>query len=188
MKGIGSGYTLINYHDEIGKPVCSGEEYTRRLNELVDVAINKRGEFIAKCGDVDYALGLAISWFFFEFDSEKTKIFSELILRTGFFTFAQKKRVLETLIKNHPKRYPTLTDEKKKKEFLKKLMSVITDRNILAHGELIIDIGENQARISFFDASSLTSQTRVLSPEFFQRLQDNISFVNDYCFEYLMFP
>nr|WP_319375247.1 hypothetical protein [uncultured Methanoregula sp.] len=187
MKGVGSGFTVINYYDGSGKPLFCEEEYTRRLNEVSDEAKHKRGEFIAKCGDVDYALGIAISWFFFEFDSEKTKIFSELILRTGFFTFAQKKRVLESLIKNHSKRYPTVTD-KEKKIFLQKLMNVITDRNILAHGELIIDIREEQAAITFFDASSLTSETKVLSQEFYQRLQENISFVNDYCFEHLIFP
>jgi hypothetical protein len=117
MKGIekhifGPGCTVINYEDGHGKPLFSTEEYTRIVNTLSAQAKYNRGEFISKCSEVDYVLGIAISWFFFEADNEKTKIFSELILRTGFFSFTQKKKVLESLIKNYPVRYPTVKEKK----------------------------------------------------------------------------
>ena len=66
-------------------------------------------------------------------------------------------------------------------------MHIIADRNILAHGELIIDVKTKKVKISFFNTNSLKNDFRELSPEFYKKLWENIVFVNEYCFNHMVF-
>jgi len=187
MKVFGPGYTEINTSNDTGQPIYPIEDYEKIRRELLEEVKIKRGEFIAKCGDIDNALGEAIGWFFFERNKTNKEIFSNLILRTDFFSFGQKKKVVESLLKNHRDRYVTVTEENKKKFFVD-LMKIIRQRNILAHGEVIIDMKNKKAQMSYYDSSQLRNVIIDIDSKFFYDLQLRIGFVLGFCFEHLIYP
>jgi hypothetical protein len=189
MKTVGNGYTIIS--DRNGsEELLSDEEFVRIGQEILSEITHKRGDFIAKSADVDYLLSEAIGWFFFPKEQTNQDIFSDLILRTEFFSFGQKKKVIESLTKNYPEKYPTLDEKNKKelKDFFNRLMKIMIRRNMLAHGELIIDMNDKTAKISYYDGNNLKNITKDIDSDFFETFQKDIDFVTEFCCKYLIAP
>lgn len=188
MKGIGSGFTTINYHDDSGKLLYSQEEYKKIQETIFNEVTQKRGDFIAKCIDVDFTLGEAIKWFFCKHDTENGKAFTKYILNQQFFSFGNKKNVIISLVKENPDIYRTISEKGDKNIFFGKLNSIIENRNLLAHGEVIIDFTAKNASISKYFLNEQNGKTIPLTQEYFENLQKDISWVINYCFYHLIFP
>ena len=185
---MGSGVSEINSFDDRGKLLYSKEEYERIRQDVLKGIIPKRGEYLAKCIDVEQTLEDVIQWFFFQRNKFGGEAFSKMVLHQQFFSFGHKRDIVKSLIKNYSDRYPTIKKKGDGNIFYKKLDSIVTNRNLLAHGEISIDYKEKTAILSKYFADEQIRKSIPLSQEYFSTLQDEINWVINYCHYHLIYP
>lgn len=186
IKAIGAGYCELNRFDSDGKPLYPLEEYEKIRHDILNDFTSKRGEFIAKCIDVDQTLGDAIQWFFFKHNMSEAAAFRELVLNQPTFSFRKKFELVQSLVKKYPDSYPTIAKKNDFEIFKAKLNSIIRIRNLLAHGELCIDYKTKQAILSKYYTDEQITRSEPL-PDF-KDFQKDIKWVINYCHYHLIFP
>lgn len=144
------------------------DEFRKKYGEMTV----KRGEFIDMCLDVENRLSVLINRFFFDSSDQKYIAFNELILSAEFFTFMQKKKVLEKIF-NYPNQFPNLSIEKRD-IILQKLMNVISDRNKMAHGEVLIDGDTGIPVLQYYENGK---KEITLDSKFFDKFEGRIAYL-----------
>jgi len=156
MRYIGPGYSVTNYPKVGVENSAFPEEFFYDItpegqtiaNEIIATVYAKRGEFISRSIDIEYVLGKSISDFFFETDSERKELFHQHIIDHPFFSFMEKKKVLESIMAKHPEKFPAF-ERKERDDLFKYIKSIIDVRNAFAHGEIIIDVNNRIATLRF---------------------------------------
>lgn len=136
---------------------------------------HKRGECIDKGIDIENRLDDIISCFLFGSDQDKKDIFRELILGAEFFTFIQKKKAVEKIIKQNSSIFPNLTKETGL-QVIQTLHNIINDRNKMAHGNIYLDYKDKRALIAYYEEGNKEIE---LNSKFFGDFDRRIEFLHN---------
>jgi hypothetical protein len=174
-KTIGSGFSVINNDGH-----CSAILDEICKTSLPDVKM-KRAEYIGKCIHVEYVLGRLIECFFFQREKERSDIFSELITNQSFFSFSVRQKIVISLIKKYPQYFQNIREKNDITKFSNKVQNIIKNRNLLAHGELVIDLKTKTIKILRYSLEDLKDESETLDSNFFKNLELDMKFVLNFC-------
>jgi hypothetical protein len=155
MKPLGQGFRIIDCDGvDINTP-----ENQKILNEIVSNAKKIRGEIISNSLDIDFILNDLIGLFFFN-TKEKIDIFNECFLYKEFFTFGEKVKLFNFLLKKYPERFH-LNSESKRKEIITQITKVMEVRNKFAHEDITVNFKEKVAYIFDKNQQNLLSSQSI---------------------------
>jgi hypothetical protein len=81
-----------------------------------------------------------------------------------------KKKVVEKILNKLSEKFPDIRPIKK--DFLQSIMNIMTSRNKLAHGEIIIDINLNEAFLRYYESGYKEIK---MTPDFFKKFDKWVS-------------
>jgi hypothetical protein len=173
---VGSGFSIINNDGHFPH-----EELIKLINITLAEAKKNRCEFIGKCIHVERVLGDLINFFFIRGNKERVDIFSKLIVTQSFFSFRIRKQIIVSLIEEYPQYFQNIKNKNDIKEFSRKVEKIVQTRNLLAHGELLLDLKDKKIKIVRYSLEDLENKKKTLDTEFFNELQQDITFVLNFC-------
>jgi hypothetical protein len=173
---FGSGFSIINNDGHFPQ-----DELIKLTNiTLVEVERN-RCKFLGKCIHVERVLGNLINCFFVREDKERSEIFTQLITSQSFFSFRARKQVIVSLISNYPQYFKNIKNTNDIEKFSKKVEKIVEIRNLLAHGELLLDFKEKKVKIAKYSLNIRDKSIETLDSDFFDKWEQDIAFIFNFC-------
>lgn len=173
---FGSGFSIINNDGHFPQ-----EELITLVNVMRTEIFKKRCDALAKCIHIDRILGNFINYFFNIGEPEKQVIFSQLIGTQPFFSFRVRKQIVLSLIEDYPQHFQNIVNKEQIKTFANTAENIINIRNLLAHGELLLDLKEKNFKIVKYSLDDLEKKTKTLDSEFFEKFDADIQFIINFC-------
>lgn len=146
------------------------DKYALQYKELM----HKRGDYIDMCLDIEGDLDAFICLFLFGKDYKKSDLFRELVLEAEFFTFFQKKKMVERIIMKNLNLFPNLTADRAE-SIIQSIWNIINDRNKMAHGRIVIDVGNEKPMLEYYENGRREIE---LNSKFFEKFENRIGFVD----------
>lgn len=169
---FGSGFSIINNDGHF--PQDELIEITNTT--LVEVEKN-RCKFLAKCIHVERVLGDLINYFFVQGNKERSKIFTQLITTQSFFSFRARKQIIVSLISHYPEYFKNIKNNDDIDKFSKKVGQIVDTRNLLAHGELLLDFKDKKIKIAKYSLNIRENSIETLDSDFFDKWEQDIKFI-----------
>jgi hypothetical protein len=176
---IGSGFSIINNDGQFPQ-----EELVTLVNVMRTEVFQKRCDALAKCIHIERILGNFINYFFNIGEPEKQVIFTQLIGTESFFSFRIRKQIVVSLIKDNPQYFQNIVNKDQIKIFANTVQNIIDIRNLLAHGELLLDLKEKNFKIVKYSLDDLETKTKTLDSKFFEKFDADIQFIIAFCMAY----
>jgi hypothetical protein len=182
LQYLGTGIEVVNYPEQ--EISVTGEfneetydwisdEAEAKVKRITETIRRERGKFISGCIDIEKLLSDAISYFFFETDSEKRELFHLFLLDADTLSFKQKETLLKLIMEKFPKKFQRVTREKKQ-EMIESIDFLIKKRNAFAHGKIVINFETEKTELIFYDRSKNENVCLSLSPELFFELERKV--------------